>query len=385
MNIVYCIPSLYGAGGMERVLTRKVNYLAATGKYAITIVTVEQDGKPVYFPLDESVKRVDLDVDFKSHYNRNLLAKTYLHYKKLKLYKKKLEAYLREYPADICISLCGKEIDFLASMADGSVKMAEVHFAKNFRKQFLLSVHRGKLWEWIGAWRTQSLVRRIKKLSHLVVLTKADRLDWLKDFAEVSYIYNPIEQMADGLPEQPERKFIAVGRLEPQKGFDRLIETWCMVAWKHPDWVLHIWGEGTCREQLEELIARKNLEKNVLLKGTTRDIRKEYLNSYAYVMSSRYEGLPMVLLEASACGLPLVSFDCPCGPSEAIQNGLNGFLVQAGDCEKLAKYICYLIENKAVRDRMAKTSYEMSKRYDIEPIMNQWMDLFDSLVARYKK
>ncbi|RHJ94912.1 glycosyltransferase family 4 protein [Parabacteroides bouchesdurhonensis] len=385
MNIVYCIPSLHGAGGMERVLTRKVNYLAATGKYTITIVTVEQGGKSVFFPLDESVKRVDLNVDFKSHYNRNLLVKTYLHYKKLKLYKKKLEAYLKQYPADICISLCGKEIDFLGSLTDGSVKMAEVHFAKDFRKQFLLSTHKGKVWEWIGSYRVRSFVDRVKRLDYLVVLTKADRLDWLKDFAEVSYIYNPTEQMADGLPEQPERKFIAVGRLEPQKGFEYLINSWYFVVGQHPDWVLHIWGEGFCRKRLEELISRKNLKKHVLLKGTTRDIRKEYLNSYAYVMSSRYEGFPMVLLEASACGLPLVSFDCRYGPGEIIQNGLNGFLVPAGDFNKLAKYMCYLIENRVVRDRMAKTSLEMSKRYDIDLIMNQWMDLFDSLVARNRK
>ena len=93
----------------------------------------------------------------------------------------------------------------------------------------------------------------------------------------------------------------------------------------------------------------------------------------------------MVLLEASACGLPLVSFDCRYGPGEIIQNGLNGFLVPAGDFNKLAKYMCYLIENRVVRDRMAKTSLEMSKRYDIDLIMNQWMDLFDSLVARNRK
>ena len=107
MKLVYCVPALYNPGGMERVLTEKVNYLVNTGKYDITIVTTDQNDRPAYFPLDERIKRVDFGLNFEAHFACGLLKKTWLHYKKLSLYKKKLQDYLVECKADICISLCG--------------------------------------------------------------------------------------------------------------------------------------------------------------------------------------------------------------------------------------------------------------------------------------
>lgn len=382
MNLVYCISSLYNPGGMERVLTRKVNYLVTTGQYDITIITVEQAGKPVYFPLHESVRLVDLDVDFKVHFNWNLLTKTWLYICKLRLYKQRLTAYLRLHPADLCISLCGTEIEFFGSLDVPGIKMAEIHFAREFRKQFLTVRHSSKAYEWIGMFRTWRLERCVRKLAHLVVLTKADAITWRNMRGKITQIYNLIEAVGESNNIGYEKTIIAVGRLEPEKGFDYLIEAWNLVAVRHPDWTLHIWGQGSCRKLLEDLIIERKLENQVFLKGTTRNVIEEYQRSYAYVLSSFYEGLPMVLLEAMSCRLPLVAFDCPCGPAETIQEGKNGFLVPVGDCQALAERICRLIEDPELRERMAAESLVLSEAYHLEKIMKQWMALFDSLVKK---
>lgn len=382
IRLVYCIPSLCNPGGMERVLTYKVNYLASTGQYAITVITIEQAGKPVYYPLHESIRLVDLDVDFKAHFKYNLLVKTWCHNRQLWLYKRRLANYLQLNPVDICISLCGKEVEFMASLQDRSIKMAELHFNRDYKKQFVTATYSGKVGQWLGNYLTYCQDQAIKKLAHLVVLSKADEQAWCFLHGRVSQIYNPVEPKDLVETLNCPKKIIAVGRLEYQKGFDYLIDSWSLVIARHPDWTLHIWGEGNCRKQLEKMIAERHLEACVCLKGTTNVIEHEYQTSYAMVMASRYEGLPMALLEAMTCRLPLVSFDCPCGPSELIREGENGFLVPVGDCNALAERLCRLIEDPALREKMAAASLDYSSQYHTETIMKQWMELFDLLLKK---
>lgn len=380
MKLLYCIPSLYNPGGMERVLTQKVNYLAATGRYSITIVTVEQGDRPVYFPLDPSIQWVDLNVDFKSHFGRNLPVKIWKHYRKMNLYKKKLAIYLQLHPVDICLSMGGKELSFLPSLHDGSLKVAEMHFVRDYKMRFQALSHSGNMSKRIGAYLSWRLDEDIRRFNHLVVLSKAEALAWQPVSMPITQIYNPVNPVEGIDTDKMQKKIIAVGRLEPEKGFHHLIEAWQRVAVKHPDWTLHIWGNGSVRTELEKQIGERGLEKQVLLKGTTSDITHEYLTSYANVASSLYEGFPMSLLEAMACRLPLVSFDCPSGPGELVREGENGFLVPVGDTEALAERLCRLIESPGQREEMAAASLRYSEMYHTEVIMQQWMNLFDALL-----
>ena len=178
------------------------------------------------------------------------------------------------------------------------------------------------------------------------------------------------------------KKIISVGRLEYQKGFDILIDVWKKVDEKHSDWVLEIYGEGSLRKELQDKIDSLNLTDSLILKGSEKNIQSKYLESSIYMMSSRYEGMPMVLLEAMSCGLPLVSFDCPCGPKDIIKDGENGFLVKFGNIEEMAKKINYLIENEDKRIDMGKKAKELSYNYLKEKIMNQWKELFENLSDR---
>lgn len=383
MKILYCIPSLSNPGGMERVITEKVNYLIQLPGYEITIVTTDQNGRSINFPLDERIQLVHFDIDFDGHFSENLLKKYFLHQKKIKIYKQKLSSILKELQVDICISFCGKEIEFLANLDVKCKKIAEIHFAMNVRKQFITSRHKGYLWSLLGEIRTQQLKKVTKGLDKLIVLTKADQKQWEFTHKNVIQIPNPNPLENKVFSTLLNKRIISVGKLDAQKGFDMLIEAWPLVAAKHPDWILDIYGEGEWELMLQNRINELNINDQIKLRGKTSDVVACYLGSSIYVMSSRYEGLPMVLIEAMSCGLPIVSFDCEYGPREVITDGKNGFLVVPNNCIELAEKICILIENEKLRLQMGRESLENVEKYSKEPIMQKWTILFDELMKGF--
>src|ERR1035437_2046697 len=191
MKLLYCIPALNNAGGMERVITEKTNFLANLPNYKIIIVTTDQLSLPIYFQLDDRIQVVHLDVDFNRNFTANLL-KTYIsHKQKLKIYRKKLIALLEEHKVDICISLCGKEIEFLNKLPVNCKKIVEIHFAMNFRKQFLTSRHKGFFWSLLGEIRTTQLINSVKDLDKLILLTVADKVQCERRFKNVIQQPNP--------------------------------------------------------------------------------------------------------------------------------------------------------------------------------------------------
>ncbi|NDV47268.1 glycosyltransferase family 4 protein [Paludibacter sp. 221] len=382
MKLLYFIPALYNSGGMERVLSEKMNYLVREyNNYEIIVVTTEQLGRPVFFPLDEQIKQIHLDIDFNNHYQEPLLKKFIHHKQKLKSYKKNIIQILSEHKPDICISLCGKEIEFLYKIKDSTIKIAEIHFSMNVREQFI-SRKGNYLWKMLGKIRTLQLKKQTKSLDKLVVLTQNDKKQWEKTHKNIIVISNPNPlKPKEYLYNNESRTVISVGRLDYQKGYDRLIDTWKIVAEKYPDWQLNIFGSGEDKNALTKQIKQNHLEKDIHLKGISNKIEEEYYKSSFYVMSSRYEGLPMVLIEAMACGLPAISFDCEHGPREIIVNDMNGFLVPAFDINGLAEKIILLIENEEKRIEMSFNAYETVKTYNISAIMKQWDTLFHSLIS----
>lgn len=382
-HIVYCIPHLYNAGGMERVLTQKVNWLVAHAGYQISIVTTERtpEGMPIsYFPLDKRVEVIELNIDFNAEFKASLLYKFFAHMRKQRLYSRALEDVLRRTKADLCISLCGKEISFLRLMPCRT--MAEIHFQINHRRQLLEAMHSGWVWSLLGGIRTKQLIRAVLPLERLVVLTEADREDWLAGGCRnVCCIPNPCSLEGIEIHKQPnpsdKKCLLAIGRLHVEKGFDMLLQAWQTLEAKHPTWTLRIIGEGEQRASLEAQIAAMGL-KHVRLPGRSSDIAKEYLAADCYVLSSRYEGLPLVLMEAMWCGVPCVAFDCPRG-ARALIGEDRGWLVANGDTEALSKQIEYTLSHpEEAQSRAEKAKQYVMANYSESQIMPQWVQLIEN-------
>ena len=206
------------------------------------------------------------------------------------------------------------------------------------------------IYHFIQRYWVSSLIRELKKLSKFVVLTHEDAAFWT-ELDNVMVIPNPSSFFPEEQSDCVEKQVIAVGRYVSQKGFDRLIDSWQLVANKHPDWKLKIYGDGAMRTQLERQITSLQLQNSCFLESTVSDIDQKMLKSSIYVLSSRFEGLPMTLIEAMACGLPVVAFTCHCGPRDIVSDGVDGYLVQDGNIDDLSEKIDMLITNSEIRQK----------------------------------
>ena len=382
MNLLYCIPHLYNSGGMERVLTQKVNWLAAHTDYTIIIVTTEPTPtgmSDIYFPLDKRVKVVALNVDFNADYHKCLFPKWLGHTRRMRLYRQKLMDYILREKIDLCISLCGKEIAFLNQLPCRTI--AESHFAKEQRTQLLMANHSGWFWALLGRVRTWQLVQAVKPLERLVVLTDADKAAWEKaGCTNVTVIPNPC--MLDNcqlstIHSQFPKTVLAVVRLHEQKGFDLLLKAWKPIEKTYSDWSLRIVGEGPKRAELEAQIESQGL-KRVVLAGATNNVLDEYEAASIFVLSSRYEGLPLALIEAMWCGLPCIAFDCPQGPAELLAED-RGWLVPNGDIAELTAQIAYALSHPEEALKCAQKAQIFAQTtYSEAAIMPQWVQLIES-------
>ena len=376
MKIVYCIAGTCHSGGMERVLANKTNYLAKQG-YEVLIVTTDQQGLPPFFPLDQRIRSLDLDVNYEENNGKSFLNKL-LHYP-LKQYRhrKRLAAVLKRERPDVTVSMFCNDAGFMTYIKDGSAKVLEIHFSKFKRLQY----GRKGLWRLADLWRSKQDEKVVKKFDKFVVLTEEDKGYW-GSLPNMTVIPNANTFVTDQTALLENKKVIAIGRYTYQKGFERLIEAWRMLSAQFPDWKLDIIGDGEEREALQNQIHAYGLENQIALLKPTRQIAQLYLDASLLVLSSRYEGLPMVLIEAQTFGLPIVAFQCKCGPKDVVADKETGFLVPEGDVKRLAKGMAALMKDEALRKEMGSKARLASLRYDENAIMRQWTDLFHLLTRK---
>lgn len=238
-------------------------------------------------------------------------------------------------------------------------------------------------------YKFQVMCRKLaaKKADMVVTLTDSAKEYYIKTLGingkRVCRIYNPVpkEYYQSKKYNVETKKIISVGRLSYPKNFSRLIDIAKTVFERHPDWCWDIYGEGEERARLQQKIETLGLINHVKLRGQVSDLLLRYENYSFIVMTSRYEGFPMSLLEASANRLPLVSFDIKTGPSEIIKNNVNGYLLNSGDTNGMIDKICKLIENNAIRSEMSQKSYESSFAFGMKEINKQWQEVFEEITS----
>lgn len=368
----------FNSGGMERVLSIKANYLAEKMGYKIYIVTTGQRDRKPFFYFSPQIEMYDLAINYAEEEDNSISRKILPFFFKLKQHKRKLRDFLFEKQPDITISMFGNEMFFINDIKDGSKKIIESHFNKYHR----LQLGRKGIFSLADFIRDQCNSRLCKKFDKLVLLTNEDKKYW-GNFKNIEVISNPCVLQPDRRTNIMSKQVVAIGRYTHQKGFDMLIDIWKIVYKEYPDWRLKIIGNGILYEDLKAQIEEYNLQDVIKLEKTqSENILNEYLSSSIYALPSRYEGFPMVLLEASSCGVPVVAFKCKCGPSDIINNGINGFLVDEGDIESFAKSIKDLIANTELRKSMSENIYQTSKLFDLDNIMIKWQSLFNNILGK---
>lgn len=373
MKIIYCINGTYNSGGMERVLMNKANYLANVLNYEVLIITTEQKGRKTFFPFSSKIRFIDLEINYDDDLNKNLLSRFWLKYRKKKRHKRLLANILNQEKADICVSMFDRDADFLYQIKDGSKKILEFHFSRYLK----VIEAKSPLMKIIQKIRTYDWKRFASKYDAFVVLTEEDKLAW-GNMQNIHVINNPLTCIPQESSTLLEKKVLSLGRLTYQKGFDLLIRSWEKVHKIYPDWKLSIFGNGPEKDSLLKLCSNLGLNDCISINNATSKPENEFLNSSLYVMSSRYEGFGMVLIEALSYGVPIVSFQCPCGPKDIIQNDF-GSLIKSNDTEKLANSIIEWIQDENKRIIAGKNAKIAAQKFRIDIIMNKWIKLFNSL------
>ena len=379
MKILYCTHSTYNPGGMERVLLNKVTYLSQLPGWEVSIVTTDQHHRPPFYPFPEKVRMTDLDINYSDDNDKGVWKKIFGYLRKRKEHKRKLTALLQKERPDIVVSLYPSESSFIPDIKDGSKKVLELHFCKFFRLQY----GRKSLLGWIDKLRTRQDERIVRRFDKFVVLTHEDKGYW-GNLPNIEVIPNAAMHVSENYSDVKNKRVIAVGRLDYQKGFDRLIEAWEWIqgTGKLTDWRLDIFGQGEWKEMLQRMIEEKGLQHSVQIHRPTKQIGEEYVKSSLLVMSSHYEGFPMVMIEAMACGLPVVSFDYKCGPKDIIQHGINGLLVPEGDIKALANAMMEVMTDETYRRMLSRNARKVVDTYSEEAVMARWIRLFTSITAR---
>ena len=374
MKILYAVEGVNLPGGYDRIIIEKANYLAEHGQDVIITVASHALAEP-YYPISEKVRLVDFNINFHQQYGHNLLFRTYLYFILMRQYRRALKDLLYVERPDIVITTLGREIDFITELHDGSVKIGESHIAKDYVRNLHLMEQRGFVYRMIANYWRKKIDDKVKKLSALVLLTQHDANSW-EGLTKTVVIPNSLPFYPLHGSSCENKQVIFVGRLNEQKGLEYLIDTWMKVHRKHPDWLLHMYGDGEQKQLLSQMIKDTGLGHVVNVHQPTHMIMDKYLESSMLLLTSRFEGFALVIIEAMACGLPVVSFDCPWGPAEIISNGDDGFLVEHLNTNEAAKRVCQLIDNPVLRKNMGLKARINIQRYNRDVVMLQWINLF---------
>jgi glycosyltransferase involved in cell wall biosynthesis len=363
MNILYITNGISGSGGLERVLSLKTDYLISHNAYKISIITLNDSIHERFFKFNQNINFIDLE--FKN-----------THFNKFFNYVNGLKNNINRLKPDIIV-VCddGLKGFFIPFFIRNNIPIIyERHVSKFIELSNSKSVYRK-----IRAnlkWKIMDIMGQY--FDKFILLTQGNKKEWAM-LNNIEIISNPLPFTCDSNNFLEHKKVIAVGKHCFQKGFDLLIESWAKVNDKHPDWTLEIYGKKDDKLKLLEQINSLNLNSSVKILDPVSNIEEVYKATSIFVLSSRFEGFGMVLIEAMSFGVPCISFDCPHGPADIISHNINGLLVENGNVRELANSISVLISDVEKRKYLGGQAKIDVNKYKIDVIMTKWDTLFKSL------
>jgi glycosyltransferase involved in cell wall biosynthesis len=368
MKIILAVNAMQD-GGAERVAATLVNAWAARGD-SVTLVATFSGRGSCFYPLSSKVKLVFL-ADAAPR-TRHGAASYFTRFKAFR-------SLVQDTRPDVIVS-------FLTS-----VNISTIVASRGLGIPIIVSEHTNPVADGRSAfWKllcrlVYPKADAVTLLTHGVVAAFKKRVPGIRHLVVMP---NPVPDELLLKKRQPFRegsrkRLIALGRLHELKQFDLLIDAFALLADRFADWDLWIWGEGSKRGALEAQVARLGLGGRVHLPGQTPTPWDEMARAQAFVLSSRYEGLPMALMESMALGLPCVSFDCPSGPGELTRNGRDGLLLPPGDAKELAGALCSLFsDERAAEEFGMRAAQSIRERYSLQKVLLDWDELFIRLGAR---
>lgn len=370
MKIVYCLNSIRGLGGIQKVTLIKANALAEiAGNEIYVIVTDNWEKHVLTQEISPKVHFINLEVNY---YKDDYKSRLHQIKSNLRIFRHyfRLQKQINQIKPDVIISVGQGEKYIIPWLGTKAVKIREIHFNSAYRHYTYSKKWVAKLLDFVD------YKLNARGYDKIVLLTKEDKETNFPDNDKFTYVHNPLTLERSSYSVCREHTVVAVGRLELQKDFESLIRAWQFVHKAAPDWELNIWGEGSRRPYLTHWIKELRLEDCVFLRGGNYDINTILSQSSIFVLSSLYENSGESILEAMACGLPVVSFACPFGPRDIIQDGVNGYLVESRNELDLADRIISLIQSQGLRDRMGEAALRRTKDLDLLKIVALWVNLF---------
>lgn len=369
MKILYIFRSLAVWGGIERILVDKMNWLTSESGMNVFMLTYDQGEHTIPYRLDERVHFEDLNINFHRQYHYSLIKRILVARKMRHKFKQLLSNGIRRIQPDIIVCTTSDQIDVITELKGRTPLIVESHSICN------RTMEHGKN-EFFRKIRRYFFLKSLLKADCVVSLTEGDAVEWRRFHPQVRVVPNMLHPCDIEKSSLTSKRTIWVGRFDYQKRAEVAISIWNLVVQKHPDWCLDIYGDGELSSEIGLMASRS---KNVYVHKPVAQIFDCYCNSSILISTSLFEPFGLVLVEAMSCGLPVVSYDCPYGPSNIITDGVDGFLVPFDNIDYYADKICMLMDNYSLLERMGQAAFASSKRFDAEHIMPHWMALFNEL------
>ena len=371
MKLLYIDNTLAIHGGIERVLTDKLNWLVDYGNCEVCLLIANQGSHPIVFPLNPKVQCHNLGIMFHQVYRYSGWKRYHMLIRLHRLFRQHISEKIQNFSPDIIVCTRLDCVPDVISVRWNIPIIYESHHS------FL--AYKFERYSWLQRLHVKIWHHALKKTQMIVSLTSGDALEWKKLTPNVQVIPNVVHLNDTGrYSDCCSKSIIFVGRYSYQKDIQSLLQIWELVSQRHSEWQLHIYGGyGDQNDKLQS--EKNNVRNNVFIHQPTNFIFEEYINSSMLLMTSRFEPFGLVLPEAMSCGLPVVAFECPYGPSDIISDGIDGFLIKNRNIVDYVDKVCLLMENENLRREMGKAGIKSSRRYEAKRVMPQWKQLFEQL------